>query len=90
MGLFGRNCSCLADDALKIFEVYWKVSDPSVTEIPPDWPDSLSADFNMSQPASLPVNNISANIFWAVSIAIIIFNCTYVYYPTKTEYAKLQ
>ena len=28
LGLFGRNCSCLAQDALNIFEVYWSLALP--------------------------------------------------------------
>lgn len=28
LGLFGRNCSCLARDALNMFEVYWSLALP--------------------------------------------------------------
>lgn len=69
MGLFGRNCDCLARDAKKIFDVYWQLAgNRSSSQVPSVWPMDLYADYNMSFPATLSVNGSKAKIFWAVSV----------------------
>ena len=63
----GQNCSCLASDFSKIFDVYWMLSDNSVTATPKVWPESLYTNFNLSDPANLTVNNVMSTIYIAVS-----------------------
>ena len=66
MGLLGMNCSCLGNDAQKIFEVYWEMADSKT--VPNEWPDNLQASFNISNPAQLKVNGTMAKVFLGVSI----------------------
>lgn len=56
LGIAIYNCSCLAHDLMKIFEVYWKlaVRDPY---IPPEWPEPLHTSINKENPVSLLVNS---------------------------------
>lgn len=64
----GLNCSCLANDFDKIFEVYWKLSDDSTNKVPRVWAESLYADYNLTNPAHLPVNDSMAQVYIAVSL----------------------
>ena len=67
LGLTGFNCSCLAVDAQKMFEVYWDVAKPP-SSLPEVWPENYTAAFNSTQPASITVTNqTSAEVYWAVS-----------------------
>ena len=65
------NCSCLANDAQKIFEVYWELSDGNKTTVPSKWPDNLTASFNIDNPAQLKVNGTMTKVFLGVSMIII-------------------
>ena len=67
LGLYGMNCSCLARDAQKMFEVYWMLAEPGMDQLPSKFPENLSADYSMSSPAHLPINGTSADVFFAVS-----------------------
>ncbi|PNF33342.1 Phospholipase D3 [Cryptotermes secundus] len=67
LGLSVYNCSCLASDLAKIFEVYWFLGNPDA-EIPAKWPDSLSTHFNMETPMTLVMNASSkADVYLASS-----------------------
>lgn len=56
MGIAAYNCSCLAEDAAKIFEVYWALGEENA-KIPSYWPSSLSTKINMNTPLHLLNNN---------------------------------
>ncbi|XP_017799129.1 PREDICTED: phospholipase D3-like [Habropoda laboriosa] len=49
LGLVGLNCSCLANDYAKIFDVYWTVGGEG-GKIPAVWPDSLGTKINLKNP----------------------------------------
>ena len=66
MGVMATDCECLAADAERLFEVYWYLARPGAS-IPSPWPSSYSAFFNMSNPASITINNTAALAYWAVS-----------------------
>ena len=68
LGLYGMNCSCLARDAQKMFEVYWMLAEPGMDQLPSKFPENLAADYSMSSPAHLPINGTSADVFFAVSL----------------------
>lgn len=67
LGLYGMNCSCLARDAQKMFEVYWMLAEPGMDHLPSKFPKNLSADYSMSSPAHLPINGTLADVFFASS-----------------------
>ncbi|XP_076245485.1 5'-3' exonuclease PLD3 isoform X2 [Calliopsis andreniformis] len=48
LGLVVLNCSCLANDYAKIFDVYWIVAEHG--KIPSSWPDSFSTKINEKNP----------------------------------------
>lgn len=56
MGIVVYNCSCVAEDAAKIFEVYWSLGEDNA-KIPPQWPTSLSTKYNLNTPLNLPFDN---------------------------------
>lgn len=67
LGLSVYNCSCLASDLTKIFEVYWFLGNPDA-QIPKKWPDTLSTHFNMETPMTLMMNSSSkADVYLASS-----------------------
>lgn len=67
LGLAVYNCSCLASDLAKIFEVYWFLGNPDA-KIPEKWPDSLSTRFNIDSPMPLMINSSSrADVYIASS-----------------------
>ena len=62
----GLDCQCLAQDAEKLFEVYWYLATPT-SHVPHPWPPQYGAMFNLSQPAGISLNNTPATVFWSVS-----------------------
>ena len=44
MGIFVRNCPSLADDAAKLFDVYWEMG--GLQKIPKKWPSSFRYNVN--------------------------------------------
>ncbi|XP_019871035.1 5'-3' exonuclease PLD3 isoform X2 [Aethina tumida] len=58
MGVVMYNCSCLAEDAGKIFDVYWSLGEENA-KIPDIWPKSLNTDYNMDTPFDLMLKNES-------------------------------
>ncbi|KAJ2951155.1 hypothetical protein O0L34_g5547 [Tuta absoluta] len=52
MGIVAYNCSCLATDLSKIFDVYWSLGTPDAT-VPDSWPAELSTDINIQHPINI-------------------------------------
>ncbi|XP_076658422.1 5'-3' exonuclease PLD3 isoform X1 [Halictus rubicundus] len=48
LGLLALNCSCLANDYAKIFDVYWMVAENG--KVPAVWPDSVTTHVNQHTP----------------------------------------
>ncbi|XP_052740919.1 5'-3' exonuclease PLD3 isoform X3 [Bicyclus anynana] len=51
LGIVAYNCSCLATDLAKIFDVYWSLG--AADALPATWPPELSTDIDMEHPANL-------------------------------------
>ncbi|KAE8742198.1 hypothetical protein FOCC_FOCC012284 [Frankliniella occidentalis] len=66
MGAVLYNCPCVAEDILKIFEVYWDLGKEGAV-IPPKWPESYSTPFNMLTPMNISLNGMQANTFLSSS-----------------------
>ena len=69
LGLLGVDCEVLAQDFQRLFDIYWYLSTPG-TSLPPGgvWPDQYTAQYNMSNPAAISINNsLSSSAFLAVS-----------------------
>lgn len=55
LGVLARNCSCLAQDLAKIFDVYWDMGVPDA-RVPSKWPKQYAANYNLSVPAKVQFN----------------------------------
>ena len=74
MGVLGMNCDCLAQDAEKLFAVYWNLTSPSA-HIPNPWPAEYDAMFNLSHPALISLNDTAALSYWSVSVSVCVCVC---------------
>uniref|UniRef100_A0A1E1WLW6 PLD phosphodiesterase domain-containing protein n=1 Tax=Pectinophora gossypiella TaxID=13191 RepID=A0A1E1WLW6_PECGO len=52
LGIVAYNCSCLATDLAKIFDVYWSLGTPDAS-VPDSWPAELSTDVNLEHPINI-------------------------------------
>ncbi|XP_035450354.2 5'-3' exonuclease PLD3 isoform X1 [Spodoptera frugiperda] len=52
LGIVAFNCSCLADDLGKVFDVYWSLGTPDAV-VPDSWPSELNTDINMDHPINI-------------------------------------
>ncbi|KAM4696663.1 5'-3' exonuclease PLD3 [Rhinophrynus dorsalis] len=60
------NCSCLAQDLQKIFEVYWTLGVPNAT-IPPSWPTNYSTPYNKDTPMEVTLNGTASRVYLSSS-----------------------
>ncbi|XP_014480692.1 PREDICTED: phospholipase D3-like [Dinoponera quadriceps] len=65
LGLVALNCSCLANDYAKIFDVYWKLGQDG--KVPSTWPDSLSTKINIDNPMNFTYMDNKYKLFIASS-----------------------
>lgn len=56
LGALITNCSCLIEDAMKIFNVYWDMGVKNAV-IPPSWPKEYNTRINASNPVAVNFNN---------------------------------
>lgn len=63
VGLSVENCSCLAQDAFRIFGVYWTIGGAKSGSLPPFWPARLSALSSAEQPLQLNFNGVPAQVY---------------------------
>nr|CAD7430678.1 unnamed protein product [Timema monikensis] len=62
LGAVVYNCSCLATDAAKLFDVYWFLGDPKAA-IPPVWPSNLSTFYNINTPMNISFNGTEVQTY---------------------------
>ena len=67
VGVLVENCSCLAQDAARIFGIYWDIGDRKKGSLPPHWPGRFSALFSANHPLVVNVNGVPARIYLSVS-----------------------
>ncbi|KAF0039678.1 hypothetical protein F2P81_007913 [Scophthalmus maximus] len=63
VGLSVEDCSCLAQDASRIFGVYWSVGGAHNGSLPPYWPARLSALSSSQNPLRLKFNGVPAQVY---------------------------
>lgn len=66
LGVAVYNCSCLAKDLAKMFEVYWALGLPNAS-IPSPWPADYTTTYNKESPLELKLNETSAGVYLSVS-----------------------
>ncbi|KAM7418144.1 hypothetical protein PAMA_017675 [Pampus argenteus] len=63
VGLSVEDCSCLAQDAFRIFGVYWSIGGAANASLPPYWPARLSALSSSQHPLHLKFNGVPARVY---------------------------
>lgn len=66
LGAVVYNCSCLAKDMGKIFDVYWMLGAPNAT-IPQNWPPNLSTGINDNTSMVIKFNDSQATTYLSSS-----------------------
>lgn len=66
VGVSLEDCSCLARDARRIFDVYWSLGGVNAS-LPPFWPDRLTALSSSHNPLQLRLNGVPARVYLSVS-----------------------
>ncbi|XP_025837185.1 phospholipase D3 isoform X3 [Agrilus planipennis] len=62
LGVVAYNCTCLAEDMGKIFDVYWFLGNSKV-KIPTHWPISFGTDYNIDNPLKVNFSNYTFHSF---------------------------
>lgn len=68
LGVIIYNCSCLAEDMAKIFQIYWYLGLPT-SVIPPQWPPEFATEYNNTSPLNIKLNETNSTIYLASSPA---------------------
>ncbi|XP_076018880.1 5'-3' exonuclease PLD3 isoform X2 [Genypterus blacodes] len=63
VGLSVEDCSCLAQDALRIFGVYWSLGAEASPSLPPYWPARFSALSSAQKPLHMKFNGVPAQVY---------------------------
>ncbi|XP_077434519.1 5'-3' exonuclease PLD3 isoform X2 [Vanacampus margaritifer] len=63
VGVVVEDCSCLAQDAARIFEMYWSLNG----SLPPYWPARFTALSSSRQPLQLNFNGVAAQVYLSSS-----------------------
>ncbi|VDM50343.1 unnamed protein product [Toxocara canis] len=62
LGIAVFNCPCLANDASKLFDVYWQMGAPN-TQVPSSWPADLSTIYNANNPMDVLLNTEQSAVY---------------------------
>lgn len=74
LGVLITNCSCLAKDVQKVFNVYWDMGKENAA-IPPSWPNDYSTNINSTNPISVEFNgNSKINTYLSVWMIFSLFD----------------
>lgn len=82
LGAVVYNCSCLAKDMGKIFDVYWMLGAPNAT-IPQNWPPNLSTGINDNTSMVIKFNDSQATTYLSVSQ---LYKGMYIYLSSPSSY----
>ncbi|KAM9850095.1 5'-3' exonuclease PLD3 isoform 2-T2 [Aulostomus maculatus] len=63
VGVSVENCSCLAQDALRIFGLYWSIGGSNNGSLPLYWPARFSALSSSQHPLHLSFNGVPARVY---------------------------
>ncbi|XP_062381134.1 5'-3' exonuclease PLD3 isoform X2 [Sardina pilchardus] len=63
VGVSVENCSCLAQDAARIFGIYWDIGDRKTGSLPPYWPGRFSPLSSANHPLVVNVNGVPARVY---------------------------
>nr|XP_046179014.1 5'-3' exonuclease PLD3 isoform X2 [Oncorhynchus gorbuscha] len=63
VGVSIEDCSCLAQDASRLFGVYWNIGAQKNGSLPPFWPARYSALSSSKHPLNLKLNGVPARVY---------------------------
>ncbi|KAL8566112.1 hypothetical protein ACOMHN_051838 [Nucella lapillus] len=66
LGIVVQNCPCLAQDLLKVFQVYWYLGTPDHS-VPANWPPQYNTSINARTPATVHFNRTEAPVYMSSS-----------------------
>ncbi|VDM62690.1 unnamed protein product [Angiostrongylus costaricensis] len=66
LGLYIRNCPCIATDLFRIFNVYWYLGQERA-QIPSKWPKSFETSFNLKSPMKMYFDGVETDVFLSSS-----------------------
>ncbi|XP_022107491.1 phospholipase D3-like isoform X2 [Acanthaster planci] len=66
LGVAFFNCSCVAKDAAKLFEVYWTLGKPGA-RVPTHWPTNYSTPYNKMAPMQIKANGTDTDVYLSSS-----------------------
>ena len=61
IGIIVTNCSCMAKDLAKIFDVYWQMGGIHNGSLPPRWPTRDNTRINSTTPLEVNFNGSPQN-----------------------------
>ncbi|XP_077092096.1 5'-3' exonuclease PLD3 isoform X2 [Siphateles boraxobius] len=67
VGVTVEDCSCLAQDASRIFDVYWDIGAQKNGSLPPFWPGRFSALSSSKYPLAVKFNGVPARVYLSSS-----------------------
>ncbi|XP_059377312.1 5'-3' exonuclease PLD3-like isoform X2 [Carassius carassius] len=67
VGVSVEDCSCLAQDASRIFDMYWDIGAQKNGSLPPFWPGRFSALSSSKYPLAVKFNGVPARVYLSSS-----------------------
>lgn len=67
VGVSVEDCSCLAQDASRIFDLYWDIGAQKNESLPPFWPGRFSALSSSKYPLAVKFNGVPARVYLSSS-----------------------
>ncbi|XP_051514249.1 5'-3' exonuclease PLD3-like isoform X2 [Myxocyprinus asiaticus] len=67
VGVSVEDCSCLAQDASRIFDIYWETGSQKNGSLPPFWPGRFSALSSSKYPLAVKFNGVPARVYLSSS-----------------------
>lgn len=67
LGIVALNCSCLAKDLSKIFDVYWYLGQKNDTKIPSEWPAEFATQYGLNNQMNISFNGLPYNSYLSSS-----------------------
>jgi len=74
-----ENCSCVATDMAKIFDVYWYLGVPH-TPVPPTWPAKFDTSFGKDTPMKVLLNTTETSLY--LSVVFLFLHCYFSHSPS--------
>lgn len=65
LGVAVFDCECLAEDLMKVMDVYWEMGVPG-KKLPSSWPNELATPYNARNPIAVTLNGEQNDVYISV------------------------